>query len=60
MIGGAVAGHAIGKKQGVRHGALIGIGAGFMLANRLKHDDIVVKRGTILHLKLRDAITTVG
>ena len=59
VLGSAVAGHMIGKKHGVKHGGLIGAGAGFVLATRLK-SDIVVKRGTLLHLKLRDAITTVG
>jgi hypothetical protein len=60
VIGSAVAGHVVGKHHGIKHGALIGLGAGYAIASRLKNDDIVVKRGTILHLKLRDDITIVG
>jgi hypothetical protein len=59
VVGGAVVGHIIGKKRGVAHGGIAGAGAGFVIASALK-SDIVVKRGTILHLKLREAITTVG
>jgi hypothetical protein len=59
VLGGAVAGHVIGKRLGVKHGVLIGAASGYVLATARNHD-IVVKRGTILHLKLRDAITTVG
>jgi hypothetical protein len=59
VIGAAVAGHMIGKGRGVKHGGLAGAGAGFVIATSLKND-IVVKRGTIVHLKLLEPITTVG
>jgi len=51
IVGGAVTGHIISKRTGVRHGTLAGAAAGFALATSLK-SDIDVKRGTILHLKL--------
>jgi len=59
VIGAAVAGHMLGKKRGVKHGGLVGAGAGFVIATSLK-SDIDVKRGTIVHLKLLEPITTVG
>ncbi len=59
VLGGAVAGHITGNKHGVKHGGVLGAGAGLALATTLK-SDIVVKRGTILHLKLLEPITTVG
>ncbi|HEV2644341.1 MAG TPA: hypothetical protein VGT98_16640 [Candidatus Elarobacter sp.] len=59
VIGAAVAGHEMGKKHGVKHGGLMGVGTGFAIATTLK-SDIDVKRGTILHLKLLEPITTVG
>ncbi len=59
VLGGAVAGHMMAKKHGVKHGGLAGAGAGFVIATTLK-SDIKVKRGTILHLKLLEPITTVG
>ncbi len=59
VIGGAVAGHMMGKKHGMKHGGLLGGGAGLALATSLK-SDIDVKRGTIVHLKLRQPVSTVG
>jgi hypothetical protein len=59
VIGAAVAGHEMGKRRGIKHGGLAGAGAGFVIATSLK-SDIDVKRGTILHLKLLEPITTVG
>ncbi len=59
VIGAAVAGHMLGKRRGVKHGGIVGAGAGFVIATSLK-SDIVVKRGTIVHLKLLEPITTVG
>jgi hypothetical protein len=55
VLGGAMVGHALRK----RHGGLIGAGAGLLLATHLK-SDIDVKRGTIVHVKLLDPVTTVG
>lgn len=51
IVGGAVAGHVVSKRTGVKHGTLAGAAAGFALATSLK-SDIDVKRGTILHLRL--------
>jgi hypothetical protein len=51
IVGGAVTGHIVSKRTGVKHGTLAGAAAGFALATSLK-SDIDVKRGTILHLKL--------
>ena len=59
VLGSAIAGHMLGKRHGMRHGGLIGAGAGLVLATHLK-SDIDVKRGTIVHVKLLDPITTVG
>ena len=55
----AVAGHIIGKRRGVNHAGVAGAGAGYVIAN-IHKSDIVVKRGTIVHLKLLEPITTVG
>jgi hypothetical protein len=51
IVGGAVAGHIVSKRTGVKHGTIAGAAAGFALATSMK-SDIDVKRGTILHLKL--------
>jgi hypothetical protein len=51
IIGGAVVGHMAASKAGLQHGGLTGAVAGFALATNLK-SDIVVKRGTIVNLKL--------
>lgn len=56
IVGGAVAGHMIGKRTGHAHGGLAGAAAGFALATSLK-SNIDVKRGTILHLKLTQPLT---
>ncbi len=53
VVGGAVAGHMLASKRGIKHGGLAGAGAGFALASSLK-SDINVKRGTIVKMKLTD------
>ncbi len=51
ILGGAVAGHMLASKRGVKHGGAAGAAAGFALASGLK-SNIVVKRGTLLKLEL--------
>jgi len=51
ILGGAVAGHMLASKRGVKHGGAAGAAAGFALASGLK-SNIVVKRGTLLKLQL--------
>ena len=51
ILGGAIAGHAVGSRGGHKHGGLVGAGAGLALATTLK-SDIVVKTGTIVKLQL--------
>ncbi len=52
IIGGAVAGQVVAKQH---HGALVGAAAGFALATSLK-SDIVVKKGTLVKLKVNEDI----
>jgi hypothetical protein len=56
VIGGAVAGHIVSKKTGHGGGTFAGAAAGFALASSLK-SNIVVKRGTIIELKLVRPVT---
>lgn len=56
IAGGAVAGHMMSKRTGVPAGTLAGAAAGFALASTMK-SDIVVHRGTIVHLKAQDDVT---
>ena len=51
IVGGAVTGHVVSKRTGVKHGTLAGAAAGFALATSMK-SDIDVKKGTIIHLRL--------
>ncbi len=51
VVGSAVVGHMAAKRTGLKHGGLAGAAAGFALATNLK-SDIVVKRGSIVHLTL--------
>ncbi len=59
VLGAAVTGHVTGKKHGMSHGGLVGAGAGIVLATSLK-SDIVVKKGTLVHLKLNEPLATTG
>jgi hypothetical protein len=52
IIGSAVAGHIVSKKTGHGGGTVAGAAAGFVLVNSLK-DDIVLKKGTVVQLKLK-------
>ncbi len=51
IAGGYVVGHHL---AGQHHGGLAGAAGGFALASRMK-SNIVVKKGTIVHLKLKAA-----
>lgn len=50
MISGAIAGHALAKRTGTKHGALVGAASAYALSQGLK-TDIVVPAGTVLQLK---------
>jgi len=56
VVGGAVIGHHLAKRKGMEHGGAAGAAAGFALAASMK-SDIVVKRGTLFHLKLNSDLT---
>ena len=56
IVGGAVVGHHLAKSKGMQHGGAAGAAAGFALAASMK-SDIVVKRGTLFHLKLNSDLT---
>ena len=56
IIGGAVAGHMVSKKTGTGGGTVAGAAAGFVLVNSLK-DDITIKPGTIIQLKLKQDLS---
>jgi hypothetical protein len=55
IVGGAVAGHMMSKRTGVPAGTLAGATAGFALVSTMK-SDIVVHRGTIVHLQAKDDV----
>jgi hypothetical protein len=57
VVGSAVAGHMLAKKTGGHMGTLMGAAAGVALASSLK-SDIVVKPGTVVRLRLVDALVT--
>lgn len=57
VMGGAVAGHHIGKKTNKKHGALMGAAAATAVALSLPGGDIVLKKGSELKIKLKDAVT---
>ncbi len=56
VVGGAVVGHHLAKSKGMQHGGAAGAAARFALAASMK-SDIVVKRGTLFHLKLNSDLT---
>jgi hypothetical protein len=51
IMGSAVAGHMLGSRAHVKHGAMAGAAAGFAIATTMK-SDIVVKTGTRVEMKL--------
>jgi hypothetical protein len=59
ILGSAFTGHLVSKNTGKNGGTLAGAAAGVALVATLK-DDIKVKRGTVLRLKLLKPIVTGG
>jgi hypothetical protein len=57
ILGSAVTGHIVSKHTGKNGGTLAGAAAGVALVATLK-DDIKVKRGTILRLRLLEPVVT--
>jgi hypothetical protein len=57
ILGSAVTGHIVSKHTGKNGGTLTGAAAGVALVASLK-DDIKVKRGTVLRLRLLEPIVT--
>ncbi len=60
MIGGAVAGHMATHKVPMKHGALAGAAAGYVLSQEMK-TDVDVKKGTTVVLKFtKPVLSTAG
>jgi hypothetical protein len=57
MISGAMAGHALAKRTGTRHGALVGAAGAYAVSQTLK-TDIVVPAGTVLQLKFLSPVAS--
>jgi len=55
VVGGAVTGHMLAGKAGMKHGGVAGAAAGFALASTMK-SDINVKQGTVVKLKLSEDV----
>jgi hypothetical protein len=51
IIGGAVVGHMMGSRNGVKHGGMAGAASGFALASAMK-SDVVLSRNEQLTLRL--------
>ncbi|NJM78184.1 MAG: hypothetical protein HC852_23425 [Acaryochloridaceae cyanobacterium RU_4_10] len=56
IMGGAVAGHFLGKKTGVKHGGLGGAAAATAFVLTSPGGEVVLKKGTDLDLKLKSPI----
>jgi hypothetical protein len=56
IMGGAVAGHFLGKKTGVKHGGLGGAAAATAFVLASPGGEVVLKKGTDLDLKLKSPI----
>jgi hypothetical protein len=56
VMGGAVAGHFLGKKTGVKHGGLGGAAAATAFVLASPGGEVVLKKGTDLDLKLKSPI----
>ncbi|MBD2354026.1 hypothetical protein H6G41_05220 [Tolypothrix sp. FACHB-123] len=56
ILGGAVAGHFIGKKTNVKHGGLAGAAAATAYVLSSPGGEVVLKKGTKVKLKLKSAI----
>lgn len=57
IVGGAVAGHYLGKKTGVRHGTALGAAAAAGYVFTSPGGDVVLHRGTDFKIKLNSALT---
>ncbi|BAY92340.1 MULTISPECIES: hypothetical protein [unclassified Tolypothrix] len=58
ILGGAVAGHFIGKKTNVKHGGLGGAAAATAYVLSSPGGEVVLKRGTNVKLKLKSALAS--
>lgn len=58
IVGGAVAGHYLGKKTGVGHGGALGATAAAAYVFTSPGGDIVLHRGTDFRIKLNSALNT--
>ena len=56
ILGGAVAGHFVGKKTNVKHGALAGAAAATAYVLSSPGGEVVLKKGTKIKLKLNSAL----
>ncbi len=56
IVGGAVAGHYLGKKAGARHGTALGAAAAAAYVFTSPGGDIVLNRGTDFKIKLNSAL----
>ena len=58
IVGGAVAGHYLGKKAGARHGTALGAAAAAGYVFTSPGGDIVLNRGTDFKIKLNSALNS--
>lgn len=58
ILGGAVAGHFVGKKANVKHGALAGGAAATAYVLSSPGGEVVLKKGTKIKLKLKSALAS--
>ena len=58
IIGGAVAGHFVGKKTNVKHGGLAGAAAATAYVLSSPGGEVVLKKGTKVKLKLKSALNS--
>lgn len=56
ILGGAVAGHFIGKKTNVKHGALTGAAAATAYVLSSPGGEVILKKGTQIKLQLKSAL----
>jgi hypothetical protein len=56
ILGGAVAGHFVGKKTGTKHGGLAGAAAATAFVLASPGGEVVIKKGTDLELKLKSPL----
>jgi hypothetical protein len=56
ILGGAVAGHFVGKKAGTKHGGMAGAAAATAFVLASPGGEVVIKKGTDLELKLKSPL----